>query len=343
MSKTSKVVCVTGASGFIASWIVKFLLQRGYTVRATVRDPSNPTKVEHLLKLEGAKERLQLFKADLLEEGSFDSAIDGCDGVFHTASPVLLSVVKDPQAELIDPAVKGTLNVLKSCVKSPSVKRVVLTSSISSVAFNERPKSPEVVVDETWFSNADFCRESKVCAIFPNIHSELENLKLIQLWYTLSKTLAEDAAWKFVNENSIDMVTINPSMVAGPLLQPEVNESVEPILNLINGSQFPNKCFGFVNVKDVANAHIQAYEIASAGGRYLLVERVVHYSELARILRNLYPTLHISECCEDDKPYMPTYQVSKEKAKSLGIEFTPLEVSLRETVESFREKKIVNF
>ncbi|XP_058752376.1 cinnamoyl-CoA reductase CAD2-like isoform X1 [Vicia villosa] len=323
MSGEGKVVCVTGASGFIASWIVKFLLQRRYTVRATVRDSSNPKKVDHLIKLDGAKERLQLFKADLLEDGSFDSIIDGCDGVFHTASPVRF-VVDDPQAELIDPALKGTLNVLKSCAKSPSVKRVVFTSSVSAVAFNTRPKNPEVIVDETWFSDPDFCRES-------------------QLWYTLSKTLAEAAAWEFVNENNIDMVVINPTMVAGPLLQPEVNESVQPILNLINGIPFPNFAIGWVNVKDVANAHIHAYEIASASGRYCLSETVVHYSELAKILRDLYPSLQISDKCENEETYMPTYQISKEKALSLGIEFTPLEVSLKETVESFREKKIVDF
>ncbi|XP_057748171.1 cinnamoyl-CoA reductase CAD2-like isoform X1 [Arachis stenosperma] len=323
---TGNVVCVTGASGYIASWIVNFLLQRGYTVRATVRDPSDPKKVEHLLKLNGAKERLHLFKADLLEEGSFDSAIEGCDGVFHTASPVLLHVVKDPEAELIDPAVKGTVNVLGACVKSPSVKRVVLTSSICAVAFSSRPKTPEVVVDETWFSDPQFSHQ----------------LKSWQ-WYTISKTLAEEAAWKFAEKYGIDMVVINPVLVAGPLLQPEVNASVEPILNLINGKKFPNSSFGWVNVKDVAEAHIKAYEIASASGRYCLSERVVHYSELARILNSLYPTLQITTECEDDGPYVPTYQISKEKAKSLGIEFQPLEVSLKETVESFREKNIVNF
>ncbi|XP_027354952.1 cinnamoyl-CoA reductase 1 [Abrus precatorius] len=322
-SETGKVVCVTGGSGFIASWIVKFLLQRGYTVRATVRDPSNPKKVKHLVELEGAEERLQLFKADLLEEGSFDSVIDGCDGVFHTASPVRF-VVNDPQTEVIDPAVKGTLNVLKSCANSSSVKRVILTSSIAAVLFNGKPRNPEVVVDETWFSNPDICRELK-------------------LWYTLSKALAEAAAWKFANENNIDIISINPTMVSGTLLQPEVNESVEPILNIVNGIKFPNKVFGWVDVKDVANAHIQAYEIASASGRYCLVERVIHYSELARILHDLYPTLQISDECEVDEPYVPTYQISTEKAKNLGIEFTPLEVSLRETVECFRAKKIVNF
>ncbi|KAE9593447.1 putative cinnamyl-alcohol dehydrogenase [Lupinus albus] len=275
MSSSGKVVCVTGGSGFIASWIVKFLLQRGYTVRVTLRNPSNPRKVDHLLQLDGAKERLHLYKADLLEQGSFDSVVQGCHAVFHTASPVHF-VVKDPQAELIDPALKGTLNVLQSCAKSSSLERVVLTSSISAVIFSERPKTPNVIVDETWFSDEHFCRRS-------------------QLWYTLSKTLAEAAAWKFAKENNIDMVVINPSMVAGPLLQQEVNESVEPILNLINGVPFPNRCFGWVNVKDVAYAHIQAYEIASANGRYLMVERVVHFSQLARTLRDQYPTLQIPD------------------------------------------------
>lgn len=89
-SRESKKVCVTGASGFIASWLVKLLLQRGYTVNATVRNLNDPTKTEHLLALDGAEKRLHLFEANLLEEGSFDSAIHGCVGVFHTASPVAL-------------------------------------------------------------------------------------------------------------------------------------------------------------------------------------------------------------------------------------------------------------
>ena len=121
----------------------------------------DPRKTEHLLALEGAEERLQLFKANLLEEGSFDSAIDGCQGVFHTASPFYHDV-KDPQAELLDPAVKGTINVLSTCLKTPSVKRVVLTSSIASVAFNGMPRTPETIVDETWFADPEYCRAAKV-------------------------------------------------------------------------------------------------------------------------------------------------------------------------------------
>lgn len=315
-------MCVTGASGFIASWLVKFLLQRGYTVKATVRDPNNSSKVDHLLNLEGAKERLHLVKANLLEEGSFDSAVEGCHAVFHTASPFFTNA-EDPQTELLDPALKGTLNVLKSCVNSPTLKRVVLTSSIAAVSFNYRPKTPDVVVDETWYSDPEYCKENG-------------------LWYNLSKTLAEDAAWKFVKENNIDLVTVNPALVSGPLLQPELNTSASVVLNLVNGAQtFKNDIVGWVDVRDVAMAHILAYESASANGRYLLVDRVAHFSEVVKILRDLYPTLQIPEKCEDDKPYVPIFQVSKEKAKSLGLEFTPLEVSLKDTVESLKEKNFL--
>ncbi|CAN1750932.1 Phenylacetaldehyde reductase [Linum perenne] len=346
-SGEGKTVCVTGASGYIASWIVKLLLSSGYTVKASVRDPSppslslsflrpfpdiillpvltfnDPKKTEHLRSLEGASDRLVLFKANLLEEGSFDSGVEGCVAVFHTASPFYHDV-KDPQLELIDPAVKGTLNVLSSCAKTPSIKRVVLTSSIAAVAYNGKPRTPEVVLDETWFSNPDFCRESK-------------------LWYVVSKTLAEEAAWKFAKEKGMDLVSINPAMVIGPLLQPTLNTSAAAVLSIMKaGAQtFPNTTFGWVHVKDVAEAHIKAFEIPSANGRYCMVETVAHYSEVVNTLKGLYPDVQLPEKCADDKPYVPTYQVSKEKAKTLGIEFIPLEVSLKETVDSLKEKGFV--
>ncbi|XP_015160001.1 cinnamoyl-CoA reductase 1-like isoform X1 [Solanum tuberosum] len=321
----TKTVCVsvTGASGYIASWLVKFLLQRGYTVKATVRDPNDKKKTDHLTSLDGAKERLHLFKANLLEEGSFDAVVEGCEGVFHTASPCYLEV-KDPQAEMIDPALKGTLNVLESVAKTPSVRRVVLTSSVAAVVFNGKPRTPEVVVDETWWSDPDFCRES-------------------QLWYVLSKTLAEDAAWKFVKEKTFDMVTINPGMVIGSLLQPTLNTSAAAIVQLLNGSEtYPNYTFGWVNVKDVALAHILAFENPSANGRYLMVESVAHFSEIVKILRELYPTMKLPEKlsrCADDKPFTPMYQVNVERTKKLGIEFIPLAESVKETAECLKEKK----
>ncbi|KAM0045939.1 putative cinnamyl-alcohol dehydrogenase [Helianthus debilis subsp. tardiflorus] len=317
----AKVVCVTGASGYIASWMVKLLLHRGYTVKATVRDLNDPKKTKHLLALDGAKERLHLFQADLLKDGSFDDVVKGCDGVFHTASPFFIHT-DNPQEDLIDPAVKGTLNVLSSCSKVRSIKRVVLTSSVAAVLYNGSPLTPEVVVDESWFSDQGFCKETK-------------------LWYPLSKTLAEEAAWKYVKEKAIDMVTINPAMVIGPLLQPTLNTSARAIFNLINASTYSNITVGSVHVKDVANAHILAFETPSASGRYCMSESVVHFSELVEILHKLYPSFKLPDKCADDDPIV-RYQISNEKVRNLmGVDYIPLEDGIKETIESLKEKKYI--
>lgn len=191
---------------------------------------------------------------------------------------------------------------------------------MAAVAFNGKALAPDVTIDETWFSDPVVCEKSK-------------------LWYMLSKTLAEEAAWKFAKENKIDMVAINPGLVIGPLLQPTLNTSVEPALNLVNGAvTFPNATYRWVDVRDVANAHILAFENSSACGRYCMVGRVVHSSEVVKILRELYPSLNLPERCADDKPWTPVYCVSKERAESLGVSFTPLEVSFKDTVESLKQK-----
>ncbi|XP_057515121.1 phenylacetaldehyde reductase-like isoform X1 [Amaranthus tricolor] len=329
MSGEGTTVCVTGASGYIASWIVKLLLQRGYTVKATVRDPGDPKKVEHLHCLEGAKDRLHLVAANLLEEGSFDAAVEGCHGVFHTASPLH----NDPnitEAEFLEPAVKGTLNVLNSCAKFSSIKRVVLTSSMAAVLCTGKPLSTEVTVDESWFSDPDFVRRTK-------------------MWYVLSKTLAEEAAWKFTKEKGIDLVMINPGVTIGPLLQPTLNASAAAIYCFFDGSEtYRFMFFGWVHVKDVAKAHILALEVPSAHGRYCLVESVAPGSEIVKILKELYPNTKLPEVsAEDDvdNPLKATYyQVSKDKARSLGMdEFISLKTSLRDTVESLKEKGFICF
>ncbi|KAL4353609.1 hypothetical protein GQ457_06G014690 [Hibiscus cannabinus] len=325
MSEAEKVVCVTGASGFIASWLVKLLLHHGYTVKATVRDPNDWKKTKHLLGLDGANERLHLLKAELLDEGSFDSAVEGCIGVFHTASPCYYSsTVKDPQAEMVEPAVKGTLNVLRSCAKVPSVKRVIVTSSLAAVVMTGKPLADDVVVDETWFSDPVLCEKSKQ-------------------WYALSKTLAEKAAWEFSEENGIDMVSIIPGMVSGPPLQPTVNTSLLPIVELIGAETFSNAAITWVDVRDVVNAHILALENPSACGRYCIAGKLLHGSELLKILRDLFPDLSLPERCSEEKGLVsayPAFQVSVERVKSLGINFTQLEVSFKDTVDGLREKKL---
>uniref|UniRef100_A0A803KM84 NAD-dependent epimerase/dehydratase domain-containing protein n=1 Tax=Chenopodium quinoa TaxID=63459 RepID=A0A803KM84_CHEQI len=320
MSGAGKTVCVTGASGYIASWLVKLLLHRGYSVNATVHDPK---KVEHLRSLDGAKDRLHLFTVNLLEEGSFDAVLERCEGDIFLLDLVFFT--SSYQAELLDPAVKGTLNVLESCAKFPSIKRVVLTSSMAAISHNGKPLTPEVVVDETWFTDPNLVRESK-------------------MWYVLSKILAEEAAWKFVKEKGIDMVSINPAVVIGPLLQPTLNTSAAVIVSLFDGSEtFNNMTFGWVHVKDVAMAHILAFEVPSAKGRYCLVESVAHYdSDIVKELKELYPNAVLFSKCKKGSPLKPVYQVAKEKTQSLGIDYIPLKTSLKETVESLKEKGFIS-
>ncbi|XP_020517949.1 cinnamoyl-CoA reductase 1-like, partial [Amborella trichopoda] len=102
---------------------------------------------------------------------------------------------------------------------------------------------------------------------------------------------------------------------------------------------YVNESFGWVNVKDVAEAHILAYEVPSASGRYCMVERILLSSEIVKLLHELYPEYPVPQNCADENPFPSTYQVSKEKAQKLGVNFTPFEVSLKETVESLKEKK----
>lgn len=139
-------VLVTGAAGFIASNVVRDLLARGYRVRGTVRDASKEKAPAHLHALPGAAERLELVTADLLQDGAFDRAAEGCEYVVHMASPYVLDA-KDPQKDLVDPAVKGTRNVLESCAKA-RVKRVVLTSSMAAIT--DEPESERVLTEADW-------------------------------------------------------------------------------------------------------------------------------------------------------------------------------------------------
>ena len=127
-------VLVTGASGYVASWLVKYLLEAGHTVHGTVRDPAKPKGLEHLAALSAAHPgQLKLFKADLLTAGDYDAAMQGCELVMHTASPFVISGLKNNYEELVRPALEGTKNVLDSVNRTASVKRVVLTSSVVSI------------------------------------------------------------------------------------------------------------------------------------------------------------------------------------------------------------------
>lgn len=246
-------VLVTGATGFIAAHLVEQLLDAGYTVRGTARQapPAGRTGLEYVV-------------ADLTRPGAFDEAVNGCDVVMHTASPYALTV-KDPQRDLVDPAVNGTLNVLRACAKAPSVRRVVLTSSMAAIT--DEPPQDHALDESDWNTRSSLTRNP----------------------YYYSKTLAERTAWDFVERErpGFSLVAINPFMVVGPSLGPSLNVSNRVFADMLTG-KYPglvSLAWGITDVRDVARAHVLAMETPSARGRYLCAGDVLTMRDVVDLLR----------------------------------------------------------
>ncbi len=273
MEITSKVpIVVTGASGYIASWIVKQLLEQGHTVHATVRNPERAESTQHLQRAaQGARGKLVLFKADLLKPGSFDAATQGSEIVIHTASPFLIGKVADPEASLVRPAVDGTSNVLDSVERNPSVKRVVLTSSVASIygdAAELAEQQGQVFTEANW-----------------NTTSSVQHNP-----YPYSKVRAErEALERSERQARWDLVCINPGFVFGPSLTAHSDSySIETLLRFGRGKYLtgvPKLHFGCVDVRDVAAAHIRAALTPQASGRYIVSASELWMSDIARALR----------------------------------------------------------
>ncbi len=337
---TDQPVCVTGASGFVASQIVKDLLERGYRVRGTVRRPPHTGSYDFLTQLEGAQERLQLFQANLLEPETFEAAVEGCEVVMHTASPYQLTV-EDPQKDLVDPAVKGTRGVLEAVKKIGGARRVVLTSSMAAVT--DEPDSNQVLTEDDW-----------------NEKSSLERNP-----YYYSKTLAERAAWEFVKNEGVDfdLVVVNPFLVIGPSLTESLNTSNKVFLDLLNGRTpaLVEVAWGLVDVRDVAAAHRLAMEVQTASGRYLCANVTLKMREVVDRFKDLgYGEYKLPKLGLDNgfgswlvlatsfvqpkgtRSYLKTNlgrvpRFDNGKIRSdLGLEFRPIDETLKDMVEDLR-------
>jgi dihydroflavonol-4-reductase len=342
------IVVVTGGTGYIAGHIINELLKRNYYVIATLRSLSktqslidNYPKVFH--------ERLEVRRADLLDEDSWMTAFQKVDYVIHTAAPFPLST-KDSEAEkLVSTTVNGAKFVVNAA-KANKVKKLIMTSS-ALTTFGHFPKTKK------YFTEKDWADESQLPP------------------YDRSKLQAERAAWEAVGAGEeLEMVSILPAFVIGPTLtKSEHFSSMHFIEMLFRNKSFPyifipkNLNFCVVDVRDVALAHVKALELAgNHGRRYLLCESTsknfgFNFDDVAYVLRQEFEQygyklkpisvgiLLLKASAKFNKDmeflvncYKTKYYIDNTPAvKELGIEFIDYAKSFIDMVYSLIEKGLI--
>lgn len=265
-------VLVTGATGFIAGHVILQLLDAGHEVRGTARAAGSAARLnEALSRYAGRPVAIDLVAANLERDDGWAEAVAGMDFVQHVASPFPSGVPKDPD-ELIRPATDGALRVLKAS-RAAGVKRVVMTSSMAAIAYGWGENRPAVLTEEHW-SNPDNLKDNTA--------------------YTRSKTIAERAAWDYVNGEGegLELAVINPAAVLGPVMSGDLSASLELLTMPLSGKipAVPRIGFGIVDVRDVAAAQVAAMTVPGAAGeRFLVSQPFMWFSDVADVLREAFP------------------------------------------------------
>lgn len=264
-------VLVTGGSGYIAGFCIAELIRKGFRVRTTVRSLAREAEVrQSLAKLIEVGDRLSFVAADLSADAGWAEAARGVDYVLHVASPLPAVNPKDDD-ELVRPARDGALRVIKAA-RDAGAKRVVMTSSIAAIVYGRgSPKAPLTEAD--WSDETNRADTSA---------------------YERSKTIAERAAWDFMKREggSLQLVTVNPGAVLGPLLGKDFSASIEFVKKLIDGSMpgVPRMGLPIVDVRDVADLHVRAMlSPEAAGQRFICASEFSWMSDMAQVLRERVP------------------------------------------------------
>lgn len=261
-------VLVTGGSGFIGAHCILQLLDAGYRVRTTIRTLKREPAVRTMLKAGGAKPGadLEFVAANLRRDAGWTDAVAGCDFVLHVASP-FPQKMPDNEDDLITPAREGALRVLRAA-RDAGVKRVVLTSSFAAVGYGHA-QCAQLFSEETWTNPSG-----------PGVTA-----------YVKSKTLAEYAAWDFIEREggALELAVVNPVGVLGPVLGPDFSTSIQIVKRLMDGAVpgLPHLSFTTVDVRDVADLHLRAMiDPAAAGERFLAVAgEPMTMKQIALVLR----------------------------------------------------------
>ncbi|RSH76694.1 methylglyoxal reductase (NADPH-dependent) gre2 [Apiotrichum porosum] len=329
------LVLLTGASGFIATHTVQAFLDAGYPVRGTVRSKDKGEYLANLFK--GSKVPFEyIIVEDIGKSGAFDEAVKDVVGVAHTASPFHFKAT-NPE-ELIRPAVDGTVGVLKSIQKhNPNVKRVVITSSVAAI--RSGAPSPAVYTEKDW--NEQSTENVKKLGSAANPSDK----------YQASKTLAEKAFWKFIEDEkpSFDGATIHPPLTMGPVIQPlgsieQINTSNGIVLSWFRDNHKqdeipPSAPFNWVDARDVAQAHVRALAVPEAGGeRFITSAGPAGPNDYVLAFERFFPDR--TTYPKGNKAEVATWHAKSDlfdgsKAERvLGIKYHQLDESVKDTIDS---------
>ena len=331
-------VLVTGATGYIGLHCVQQLLNQGYAVNGSVRSPERKEEVfEALQKHNTPTENLNLFTFNLTEDDGWDEGMEGCDYLLHVASPIALE--NHNEDFFVKPAVAGVKRAFKYA-KKHNLKKVVLTSSVAAIF--------DTLEEKTDYDETDW--------------SDPENPSISH--YAKSKTLAEKAAWDFVKneDNPFELAVINPALVIGPSLSGDLGESNKAIAMVTTGKMpvaVPLQ-FGYVDVRDVAAAHLLAMQNSNSNGeRFALAEKDLWYKDVAKVLRDngfdKAPTFNVpvwlakilanfSKELKITLPYLGRVRSVKNTSKAkdiLGWNPRPAEQSIIDIAEQIKEMGLI--
>ena len=336
MEFNQEKVLVTGASGYIALHCISELLNYGYKVKGSLRDLGKENQVRDSLKNELSETNLEFCNLDLLKDDGWDQAAADCDYLIHIASPFIIQEPKDENI-LIEPALRGTLRALNSA-KNSNIKKVVLTSSMASIAYGH---NKEICTNSDWTDITKYAGA-----------------------YIKSKTIAEKAAWEFIDnqsDKSFSLTTIHPGMVFGPLLNNDLDgASASLINNLITGKfpALPDLYFTVVDVRDIAKLHVQSLKNSGSDNKRIIAtsSNSIAFLEISKILRefgfdkapkNLIPNKVINSLAPFNKEMKSTalmikrgsYKVDISETESL---FNWYPIPLRKTLEDMTNSLKIN-
>ncbi|BGP19239.1 hypothetical protein JCM10213_007026 [Rhodosporidiobolus nylandii] len=342
------LACVTGASGYIGAAVAVQFLQQGHSVRLPLRkqEQAKAWHAQYGKDYEGRLETLVLEK-EMAEEGAFDKAVSGCDVVVHAASPAT-HIFQDAERDILKPAVQGTLSILKSAQKAPSVKSVVTTTSFSAYIAHKDAfvGCKDVHITEGTWNSVTYEDAAKM---LPAQGSMV---------YAASKACSERAAWDFVTQNDVSFTlsTCAPSFTLGRDYVPGIKSlkdlhstAAMALYAFWNKQDFPPVGAGkgfrvdaYVNVDDVARAHVAAAlnPSRSNGHRYLLIGSRTCWEEIVRIMRDYKPELaaHLPPVPEQDPERTTRYTYDSEGiVRDLGVDYSPLEDLVKSYADQLHE------